>query len=352
MKISQLVHTLTYGDAISGEAISIKKLLGASCKIYGLNANHLVKEYANEVDAAAIAESDVVLMHYSIGSPLNKIYKELKNSRRILLYHNLTPVKWFESYNYRVAQDLVQGLSELPELLECSDLILADSTFNKNELLAMGCKKEIEVFPLLFDASKWSVAANAGISKTLSSNGSVNFLTVGRLAPNKCVEDVIKAFYFYHHKINKKSELWVIGHDIDTEIYAFELKNLAISFRLTDQIHFVGSVADTELKAFYQSSDVYLCMSEHEGFCVPVIEAMSLGLPVLAYGSSALPETVGEGGVLLDHKRHPEIAEIMDKLVSDSAARNNLITQGHQQAEKFSEENFSKRLAQIISCSA
>ena len=348
MKIAQLVHTLAYGDAISSEAISITKLLGSNCKIYCLNAHPRVKEYANEVDVDGIATADVVLMHYSIGSPLNKIYQELKNSRRILLYHNLTPVKWFESYNYRVATDLSQGLSELPGLLAASDLILADSTFNKEELLKMGCKKEVQVFPLLFERSKWSIDANPGIAQVLSTNDCVNFLSVGRLAPNKCVEDIIKIFYFYHYKINKKSALWIIGHEIDTEIYAFELKNLAINLRLSEKINFVGSVADTELKAFYQNSDAYICMSEHEGFCVPVIEAMSLGLPVLAYGSSALPETLGDGGVLVDHKRHAEIAEILNILATDSELKKDLISRASKQAEKFSEENFSKSLTSIL----
>lgn len=228
MRVAQLVHTLAYGDAISGEAVSIKELLGDSCKIYSINTHPLLKKYSNTINAEEISKADVVLLHYSIGSPLNKIYQDLKGCKRVLLYHNLTPVKWFESYNYRVAKDLEQGLSELPGLLKCSDQVLADSTFNKDELVAMGCSAA-EVFPLLFDSSKWSVAANPGIANVLSTNGKVNFLTVGRLAPNKCVEDIIKSFYFYHHKINKDSLLWIIGHDIDTEIYSFELKNLVVN---------------------------------------------------------------------------------------------------------------------------
>jgi glycosyltransferase involved in cell wall biosynthesis len=350
MKIAQLVHTLTYGDAISNEAISIKKILGNDCKIYSLNAHALVKKYTEPADAQKISTSDVVFLHYSIGSPLNQIYKELKTARKIFLYHNLTPVKWFKSYNYRVAKDLEQGVSELPELLKCSDVVLADSSFNKSELVDLG-RADVEVFPLLFDQSKWSVDANPGIAANLANNGLTNILTVGRLAPNKCVEDIIKAFYFYHHKINKKSALWLIGHDIDTEIYSFELRNLVRHLNLAEAVNFVGSVADSELKAFYQNCALYLCMSEHEGFCVPVLEAMSLKLPVLAYDSSALSETLADGGVLIKHKRHAEVAEAMNVLIEDRELRSALIQKGSIQAEKFSQAAFSKRLESIVSCS-
>lgn len=348
MRVAQLVHTLTYGDAISNEAVSIKRLLGQDCKIYSLNAHPLLKEQAQNVDAENIANSDVVFLHYSIGSPLNQIYKELKSAKKIFLYHNLTPVRWFKSYNYRVASDLEKGMQELPELLKCSDLILADSTFNKNELVELGFQN-VQVFPLLFDKS--SVEPNLGIAQNLKNNGLTNLLTVGRLAPNKCVEDIIKTFYFYHHKINKKSALWIVGHDIDTEIYSFELRNLVRHLNLTEAVNFAGSVADSELKAFYLNCDSYLCMSEHEGFCVPVLEAMSLGLPVISFNSSALPETVGDGGILLDHKRHAEIAEIVNILNTDASLRSDIILRAKNQAEKFSEQAFSKRLDSILSCS-
>ena len=264
MKIAQLLHTLSYGDAISDEAISIKEIVekgfSGDSKIFCINSNEKVSKHCQDINREEIEDSDVVLLHYSIGSELNQIFKDLKKPKKILLYHNLTPEKWFTPYNNRVAKDLKYGLSELPELLTAADLILADSTYNKEELVKLGFKN-VEVFPLLYDSKKWSVEVNKGISSILKNSKEVNILTVGRLAPNKCIEDTIKSFYFYHHKINKNSKLWIVGHEIDTEIYAFELRNLVKKLLLENCVKFVGSVANCELKAYFQNSDLYICMS-------------------------------------------------------------------------------------------
>lgn len=354
MKIHQFVHTLTYGDAISNEAISIARLLrsiGIESSIYSVHAHEKVKSEVRKwnffqedlEECKAKKEQIAVLLHYSIGSPLNDLYLEESGFKKALIYHNLTPETWFLGYNPRVVADLRKGRKELPEILKSVDIALADSEFNKKELLEFGCKNA-EVLPLLIDEKKWSIARNDGIYDVLKSKRGVNILHVGRFAPNKCLHDIIKAFYFYHHKIKENSKLWLIGSDTDTEIYSFELRMLISELRLKNAVEIVGTVADSELKAFYQAADVYLCMSEHEGFCVPIIEAMHFGLPVIAFNSSAISDTVSTGGILFNEKKFAEIAELINLMLTDSNLKSNLIAQGRERVKFFSEQHFVSRI--------
>jgi glycosyltransferase involved in cell wall biosynthesis len=320
-----------------------------------VHAHEKLKSDAREKDriasdleeAARAGEKVALILHYSIDSPLNDIFKKAKNVSRALIYHNLTPERWYYSYNPRVVKDLERGREELPELLKLVDLPLADSEFNRQELSAFGCKRA-EVLPLLIDSAKWSVASNPGIRGVLKGHGGTNILHVGRFAPNKCVEDIIKAFYFYHHKIEQKSKLWLIGSDIDTEIYSFELRMLITELRLREAVEIVGQVADTELRAFYENADTYLCMSEHEGFCVPLIEAMHFGCPVVAFDSSAVSETLGSAGLLLRRKSPAEVAELIHLVNTDRALRSELIARGHKRAAEFGESFFIKQLTSVL----
>ena len=188
MQVHQLVHTLNYGDAISGEAIALKRLLverGYESKIYSLHSHELVKDEATswtrcaEDVAAAVAagEQVVVVMHYSIASPLNKLFTELQGCTKAIVYHNLTPDSWFVGYNTRVVDDLRVGRTELGELLAQADIVLCDSDYNRQEALAYGAR-EAEVLPLVIDTAKWRIGANPGIQGVLRGHGGKNFLSV------------------------------------------------------------------------------------------------------------------------------------------------------------------------------
>ncbi len=358
MQIHQFVHTLTYGDAISNEAVSIRRILersGTTSKIYCVHSHEKLKGEATDwgsfgpdlEQAKAKGEKVAVVLHYSIDSPLNRLYLEADGIGRALIYHNLTPERWYFGYNPRVVADLRRGREELPVLLRSVDVPLADSEFNRGELDAFGANGA-EVLPLFIDPVKWAVPANAGIRGVLKSHGGKNILHVGRFAPNKCIEDIIKAFYFYHHKIEKESKLWLVGSDIDTEIYSFELRALVEELRLKNAVEFVGQVADTELRSFYETCDLYLCMSEHEGFCVPLIEAMHFGCPVIAFASSAVPDTLGDGGLLISRKAPHETAELMNIVLTDANLRSEMLARGRARVASFSESRFVERLQQVL----
>lgn len=372
MRIHQLVHTLNYGDAISGEALTIRNLLlgrGVDSKIFSLHAHHKVANcrvpapaLVDELEAAKKDNEPLVLiLHYSIGSPLNQLYLDAADAVKVIIYHNLTPSSWYEGYNQRVASDLVRGREELPHLVKNSDIVLADSKFNQSEL-AEFYSGPSEILPLPLDSAKWSIEANPGIKAVLAQPAAaddsaatftpgrppVNLLHVGRTAPNKRIEDIIKVFYFYHHKINRNSRLWLIGSDVDNEIYSFELRRLVSELLLKEAVTFVGAVADSELRSFYEACDVYLCMSEHEGFCVPILEAMQFNLPVIAFASCAVPETIGDAGILLNEKRHAEIAEMVEIVIMDEALRRQLQERGKIQVSRFGEQQFLEIFDKVV----
>ena len=349
-KIHQLVHTLSYGDAISGEVLGLQRCfhaLGHESEIYAINVHPKLKGKAKDYRELSSDFDGQIILHYSLGSPLNALYQELVNARRSLIYHNLTPPEWFSGVNPRIVVDIQQGQKELPELCKITDLLLADSKFNAQELKDLGFNAEVLELPV--DNSRWDIATNQGILSVARSTSSLNVLHVGRLAPNKCVEDIIKAFYFLHHHVYKDSTLWLVGIDIDTELYSYALKRLANELRVDHAVRFCGCLADSEVKALYEASSVYLCMSEHEGFCLPVIEAMHFGLPVISYASSALPDTMGDGGILVTQKKHPEIAELIYELHTNQALRSKIIDAGKKRIAELSFDRFQSRVQELFS---
>lgn len=349
-QIYQLVHTLSYGDAISGEVLALHRAFeesGRESKIFAVHEHPKLKGSSISHTDFPVDFDGTVILHYSIGSPINGVYRNLEKANRVIIYHNLTPVHWFEKINPRVRDDLKAGFQELPELCALSDRIIADSSFNASEIRDHGF--EAEVLNLSVDPARWDEPTNPGIAAAIQGAPGIHLLHVGRLAPNKCIEDIIKIFYFLHHYVEKNSQLWLPGIDIDTELYSFSLKRLVHELDLERAVHFCGCVADSELRAMYEHCTAYVCMSEHEGFCLPAVEAMHFGMPVIAYASSALPDTVGSGGILIQEKRHAEIAELIAEIHNNQTLRDDLIRRGKSRSAELSFENFRDRALQLFS---
>ena len=343
--IHQLVHTLNYGDAISGEVLALQRVFrarGIASEIYSINTHPKYKGLTHDYREFNRGFMGEVILHYSLGSPLNELYENLPLAKRTLIYHNLTPPEWFQGINPRIVEDIEVGMRQLPELCRLSDKLLADSKFNAEELKALGFAAL--VLPLTYDPVRWDIPRNEGFYDLLKNEGGIHVLHVGRLAPNKCLEDVIKAFYFLHHHIDRNSRLWLPGIDIDTELYSFSLKRMVHEFQLTGVVEFCGGRSDDELKALYEAASVYICLSEHEGFCLPVVEAMNFDLPVIGYDSSALPETIGDGGVIITDKDPHKTAELMYQLSTPTALRAKMIQKGRDRVYSFSFETFQENV--------
>lgn len=222
---------------------------------------------------------------------------------------------------------------------------LTMSEYSKGELENFGFKN-INVLPVFIDFDKYGrhINENLLIKKMVTSGK--NLIFVGRTVPNKKQEDIIKTFYFYK-KINPFSKLFLIGETKSCPRYVAFLKDLITKLKLPD-VHITGDVSFDELIGFYRSSDIFICMSEHEGFCVPLLEAMYFKLPVIAYNSTAIPYTLGDAGVLINEKNYSGIAELIDTILIDNKLHSQIITKQNERWQEFTIEKTSSKLKKYI----
>jgi glycosyltransferase involved in cell wall biosynthesis len=239
--------------------------------------------------------------------------------RRVFVYHNITPDTFFEGYNEDARRLTKEARARLGEFRSV-DLALGDSAYNCQELKELGYKNVSEV-PILvsFDDFKKTQPALEVLERY--KDGWTNFLFVGRIAPNKRQDDVIRAFAHYHHHIDSRSRLLLVGGKNGMERYDDALRALARALGVQDHVVFSGHTRFDELVAYYQVSHIFLSMSEHEGFCVPLLEAMWHGIPILAFKSSAIPGTLGAAGWLLREKNPVIAAHACHLLVKDPVIR-------------------------------
>lgn len=347
--VHQLVHTLSYGDAISTEVLALQRALRAHdipSEIFSINSHPKLKGMARHYSEINQCQEADLVLHYSLGSPLNEVFRGWTRGRRALVYHNITPAEWYRSINSRVAEDIEVGVAELPGLCGISDAIWADSEFNAQEVRALGF--QADVLDLLVDPGRWDAARNEPLYQRVKGSPGTQVLHVGRIAPNKRLEDVIKSFYFLRKYQDPQARLRLVGIDTDTELYSFSLRELAAYLGIGDSVEFVGGLADDEVRAMYEASDVYVCMSEHEGFCLPLIEAMHFRLPIIAYAAGAVPTTLGDAGIVVKEKRHDQIGELLWRVASDDALRSSLVDRGVARVREFSFERFQKRLLALV----
>jgi glycosyltransferase involved in cell wall biosynthesis len=320
MKIIQMLPTMAYGDAIGNHTLALNQMIknmGYNTEIYAEAVDQrLPSGIAKEVKKMhEVNDEDVVLYHLSTGSELNYYFGNLK-CRKIVEYHNITPPSFFSRYNSRARINAQKGIEQARWLANKVDYCLADSDFNRTELKKMGYEQRIDVAPILIPFSDYEKKPSEVVFEKYN-DGKINILFTGRIAPNKKQEDIIEAFYYYKRNINANSRLIFVGSYNGMERYYNMLTGYAEELNLKD-VEFTGHIPFNEILAYYKIADVFVCMSEHEGFCVPLVEAMKFEIPILAFANSAIPETMGNGGILLKEKEPKITAEWIDQLTKSS----------------------------------
>lgn len=321
MRIIQMLPTVSHGDGVGNEALLIDKILreeGYDTHIYAEHIGAAVDKsrasYADELPT--LAPTDILVYHLSIGSKLHALLGKLP-CRKVFIYHNITPAQFFAGYHPLLERKCRDGIEQFKQLAGVPDLVLAVSEFNKAHLQSLGYTCPMEVLPIMMPFADYKQAPDEAAMKRLA-DGRTNILFVGRVAPNKKQEDVIKAFYVYHTLKNPHSRLILAGSFQDMESYKRELEDYCRLLGLTaDDVVFTGTSSFAEILAYYNSADLFLCMSEHEGFCIPLVEAMLFHVPIIAYDACAVADTLGGGGVLLKEKDMVLCAEIMDMVITD-----------------------------------
>lgn len=340
MKIIQLLTTLSFGDAVGNDTIALKGLIAAmgyDTEIYAENIDpRLPKNTARNIaKLRSVSRDDVIIYHKSTGTDLSFKLDRYK-CRRIMIYHNITPPGFFRPYSDSATALTEYGYEGLKYLRDKVDYCLADSEYNKQELLKMGYTCPIDVRPILIRFEDYKQAPDQSIIKRFTQDGWTNIVFVGRIAPNKKQENLIRAFYQYK-KINPQSRLILVGSYVGMENYYERLKKYAAALGLEDVI-FTGHISFNEILAYYRAADVFLCMSEHEGFCVPLVEAMFFDVPIIAYNTSAISDTLGGSGILIDDNDPVFTAEIIDRLVKDEKLSKYIVENQRRRLEDFSYE--------------
>jgi glycosyltransferase involved in cell wall biosynthesis len=346
MRIDQLVPAFHRGDAIGDTAFHMRDLFrrsGFQAHIYCLDRDEeLAEEAVFFKDFPPPSAGDVTILHFALPSPLSPAFARL-GSRKVLLYHNITPAEYFLPYSLEMARLAYLGRKELASLVGATDLGLADSEFNRKELIRLGFRRA-EVFPLYVDFARYERPADRFI-QDLVKDGRTNILFVGRIVPNKKIEDLIKVTFYYKKYISPLVRLLVVGKTQSLPKYYHSLTRLADEFYLkSEEVQFTGHIPDEEMYALYRASDVFLSLSEHEGFCLPLLESMAFDLPVAAYDAAAVPGTLAGAGVLIRDRRVDRVAELVDILSHDDRLREEIRRGQRRRLEEFKKTDWGRKL--------
>jgi glycosyltransferase involved in cell wall biosynthesis len=346
MRVDQWVPALHRGDAIGDSA----RLMRDAFRTWGFTADVYALELDDDLegDGRPSAEwrpggpEDLVILHYALPSPLTAAFKEHRG-RRILLHHNITPPEFFAGFDPEMARICAIGRAELGPLRDHVDLALGDSEFNRRELEEAGFRRT-GVLPIYLDFERYREPPNPVLSQELS-GGSRNVLFVGRVSPNKRHEDLIRLASYWKRFISPDLRLLLVGKLPKRRQYLDALQAYLYEEGFTPwEVVFTGHVEHDELLAYYATADVFVSMSEHEGFGVPLVEAMIMDVPIVAYTATAVGDTLGDSGLQFREKRIDEMAEAAFRLATDSAARRAVLLGQTRRLTAFTPETVQRAL--------
>ncbi len=347
--VHQVLATLGYGDAIGHEVLGIQRVLraaGYESDIFVETADprleSLTRHYRELVDATH--PDNLLLHHFSIGSRASRTAYALPD-RMALIYHNITPPEFFAGVHKTLARQCFRGRRELHAYADRCDMALGDSEFNRQDLVDLGFPRT-DVLPVVPDLAHLDNPADWMVVRQFDDDWT-NILFVGRVIANKKIEDVIRSFHAYHTRFNPRSRLIIAGVFNLFERYFAGLTHLVRTLGL-EHVHFVGHVSDAELIAYYEVADLFLCASEHEGFCVPLIESFYKEVPVLAYAATAIPATMDGGGVLYHTKDPLHVAALMDAVLSNPDLQDAIVDAQLDAVDRLQAKDFDGTLLRFV----
>ena len=351
MIVNQWVPAAHAGDAIGDSARRVRDLLRATGHRSDLYALTIDDDLRGEVKPFAdpgARGGDVTIFHFALPSPMTEAFASLQG-RRVLQYHNITPASFFAPYDAGMFRLAALGRQDLATLVGRVDLALGDSDFNRRELAGMGFSPT-GVMPIAVNTDRITHAPRRPALEQILGDGLINILFVGRIVPNKRIEDHIRLAELYKRNVDSYYRFIFVGRTDGLPRYYAQVRALINEFQmLPDRFWFTGPVPDEDLAAFYRWADVYVSLSEHEGFCVPLVEAMAADVPVLAYAAGAVPETLGGAGVLFAPKDLEFAAEMLGTLVYDRSVRERVLEGQRRRLADFAPDRIQARLLEVMS---
>lgn len=345
--IHQFLTGATSGDAITDQALLIRRWLreaGYESDIYAWHLHSSIEAEVRPMSAHRPSRGEKRgIYHHSIGSDVPS-YLTRRGLRLMLIYHNITPPEYFASSDPLRAYLARVGIDQLAMLRPMTDLALAVSAYNAADLAGAGFHRTA-ILPVCLEAERYEPATDDKPA-CASGEGRPRLLFIGRLAPNKRQEDLVKLLYCLR-RIHPTAHLTLIGDRWEVG-YDRWIEKLAADLGVGEGLTLTGKVSQPEMVACLRAADLFVSMSEHEGFGVPLIESMLLGLPVMAYGAAAVPETMSGTGVIFYRKAFEELAELVDMVLGDEPWRRRLVAGQRKRVEAFLEPTVKRQFLSYL----
>ena len=344
--IHQFLPVFARHDAIGETVLEIQRTLrewGYESEIFVEKPLEQTSKISKKFTEYQKQTSDMIIYHHSIASALSDFTCSL-DIPKLLFYHNITQPHFFEKYDKSIATECFLGRKQLEQLTKYFKYAMGVSEYTRNELVSLNFKN---VLPMQYFINLERFSDMKSKPEIVEKyKDKTNVIFVGRRSPNKKIDDILKTFAYYQI-FNPNSRLFILGGSWAVASYERELQELAKILRIEDFV-FINSLTDEELASYYRIADVFLCMSEHEGFCVPLVESMYFEVPIVAYNSTAIPDTLGGTGILVNHKKYDEIAMILDMITSDDALAKTITSKQKERLKFYNNKNASEILRKNI----
>ena len=352
MIVNQWVPAAHKGDAIGDSARRVRGLLrnlGHQSDLYAMTIDDDLRGDVIPWTDAGATRGDLTIFHFALVSPMTSAFARL-TSGRVLQYHNVTPAHFFAGYDAAIFRLAMLGREDLKSLVGHTDLAFGDSEYNRQELESLGFTNT-GVFPIAVDTGRITGAPRRPALETvLAEEGWRNFLFVGRIVPNKKIEDHIKLAEHYKRYVDEQYRFIFVGKTDATPRYFAAIQEMLERYRMpAGRFIFTGPVPDEDLATYYRMASAYISLSEHEGFCVPLLEAMAADVPVMAYAAAAVPDTLGGAGVQFAPKDLEHAAELLGELAYNDTLRAQVIAGQRRRLADFGDERIRSELERLTS---
>jgi L-malate glycosyltransferase len=349
MIVEQFLPAFHYGDAIGNSTLTFHEFLlsrGIESRIVAMTIDPSMSDKAVPFDTYTSEPAAIKILHFAVPSGLTDFFLAA-GGKKVMIYHNVTPPRFFTDFSADLVRFTAVGRDHLQRLSGCFDLAVADSRYNAGELQEMDFKN-VKVFPIMIKLEEYDREFCKPYYELLKDERR-HMVFVGRITPNKKIEDLIKTLFFYKKYLSPAIRLVVAGNTGTLPKYFNAIQDLAGRFHLnSEDIHFTGHIPFTELLAVYRLADVFVSMSEHEGFCLPLIESCYFQVPVVAYRTGAVPETLGDAGILINHKRVDQVAAMIEQVIQNESLRRVLKCNSLNRIEAYRRESRPELLLDLL----
>jgi L-malate glycosyltransferase len=296
--------------------------------------------------AGEAAAGDVLVYQCATASALGP-WLRARPEALVVNYHNVTPPEYYAPWDNGMARHQLLAQTQLRALAPRAALGLAVSSFNEAELRQAGFRRTAVVPPAAVVPTGTGAGAAVDHQATPPARGA-RWVSVGRLAPNKSIELAVMALLVAREHDDPAATLQVVGRPVAPS-YTAALHRFVDAMGLRDAVVFSGALSDSALAAAVAGSDVFVLTSRHEGFGVPVLEAMTLGVPVVANEAGALPEVVGDGGLLVDATDPYAVAGAVARLQGEAGLRSRLAAAAARRVDALDLPSAGDRAIDLVS---